>query len=231
MDHLKHGFIGVVLALGLLSSGARADDPPKLGVLGVPLGKIVVIEGADDPNAGIKNPSPFRVTAVDGKKLANPAYLRVVPKNGEPIGLYLKGYESVYRMPEQKVGAPVQAMGAGDYPIFAVTENLAEKSAIVPEPQAEAQKKWEYAELTIFRASGFGDSESRFSFRSGKTNVDSGSWLDFVKKLEVKEPEKCGQLDVLNHLGSQGWEMSGTMLIPRENRSPQYLWYFKRERK
>ena len=73
----------------------------RVGVLDVPYGQIVTIEGEYDPKAGIKNVHDYRVRSVNGQQLAGDLHLCLVApewarKKGTPgkVPFKLMGFES-----------------------------------------------------------------------------------------------------------------------------------------
>jgi hypothetical protein len=90
----------------------------RVGVLNVPYGQIVTIEGEYDPKAGIKNVHDYRVTSVNGQKLASDVHLRLITpewarKKGTlgKVPLKLMGFESTGTAGSQSTAPGVATTG------------------------------------------------------------------------------------------------------------------------
>jgi hypothetical protein len=76
-------------------------DPPAIGRLGVPLGQLVLLEGAraEGPKTGVRT---FKIEKIDGKALTSPVSIRVdnvdLPKDARCV---LRGYETI-----RMIGSP-----------------------------------------------------------------------------------------------------------------------------
>ncbi len=71
---------------------------------------------------------------------------------------------------------------------------------------AESNKKWEYAQMTIYLQSDV----KIYSWDSPSEEILSVSYDDFIKQMGIKYDNSAitvENIDILNHVGKKGWKL------------------------